>query len=91
MTGFGPWRDDMPEEERRAEFRAWSGLAFAYVGPRAPLTRALAAAEHDKQQRALALRLLDEIPALPRRRLLAAVMAWRALRQRSNVETVSLS
>jgi hypothetical protein len=69
-----------------------SGLIrFAYFGPRAPLTQALAAAEHDEQQRALALRLLDKIPVLPRRRLLAAVMAWRALRQRSNFETASLS
>jgi hypothetical protein len=74
MTGaaaFGPWTPGLGKGERLARWRTMRALALVFVGPDHPLTAALRAAELDQQVAPLALELLDALPALRRRRLLA--------------------
>jgi hypothetical protein len=73
---FGPWRRDVDPAERLADLRALRALTFTLCGPRHPLIRALHAAETgDADTLAAALREIDALPALPRRRLLSSFAA----------------
>jgi len=60
------------ETERRARVRELRALAVVYLGPRHSVARGLAEAIADPTAVEAALTLLDGIPALRRRQLLAA-------------------
>jgi hypothetical protein len=64
--------DGVPEAERRARCRELRALSLVYLGPRHPATVALSAAITDPALTGRALIEIDAIPALRRRRLLAA-------------------
>jgi hypothetical protein len=68
---FGPWSPDIDPTERVAEFRSLASLAALLVGSNNPLVAALRLAEQDGAAVGRALELLDGLPALTRRRLLA--------------------
>jgi hypothetical protein len=73
--GFGPWRSDIPADERKARCRELRALA-RLLAPKSPLAAALKAAEDgDADALALALAEIDRLPALPRRRILATYAA----------------
>jgi hypothetical protein len=76
--GFGPWADGFDGAERLARLRAMRALAFVFCGPAHPLTMALLEAEADDAAAIAALDHLDALPALRRRRLLAAYAALSA-------------
>ena len=68
--------DGIPEGERVARIRALRTLAHLLCGgPRHPLAVALRESELDPAQAERALELLDALPTLRRRRLLAAFAA----------------
>ena len=60
------------EIERRARLRELRALAVVYLGAKHPATRSIAEAIADPTAVEAALALLDGVPALRRRRLLAA-------------------
>ena len=62
---------DAPEPERAARMRELRALAMVYCGPRHPVTKALQTAACDPAATQNALAMLDALPALSRRRLLA--------------------
>jgi len=64
---FGPFAPDIEADERRARLRAMRALALVYSRQ----NLALAAAEHDPDALGRAFRLLDYLPALSRRKMLA--------------------
>jgi hypothetical protein len=64
--------DGVPEAERMARCRELRALSLVYLGPRHPVTIALAAAVADPAATDRALTVLDALPALRRRRLLAS-------------------
>jgi hypothetical protein len=71
--------DGVPEAERTARCRELRALSLVYLGPHHPVTMALAAAVTDPTATDRALTVLDALPALRRRRLLAsygALMTW---------------
>jgi hypothetical protein len=68
---FGPWSPGLDSMERLAQLRCLAGLAAGFVGSGNPLVAALRAAERDGETAARALELLDRVPSLTRRRLLA--------------------
>jgi hypothetical protein len=73
--GFGPWRDDLPADERKARCREMRALAHM-LAPKSPLVAALKAAEAgDQTALDAALAEIDRLPALTRRRLLASYAA----------------
>lgn len=72
---FGPWLPGLGEPERLARWRSLRALAMVYCGATHPLTVALRAAERDPAAAAQALRCLDALPALRRRRVLATYAA----------------
>jgi hypothetical protein len=67
--------DGVPEAERMARCRELRALPLVYVGLRHPVTIALAAAVTDPAATDRALTVLDALPALRRRRMLAAYQA----------------
>jgi hypothetical protein len=74
-AGFGPWRDDLPADERKARVRELRALAHL-LAPNSPLIAALTAAEAgDQTALDAALDEIDRLPALTRRRLLASYAA----------------
>jgi len=66
---------DIDESERNARLRELRVLALVYLGANSPVTQGLAAAVADPAEVEAALTLLDDVPALRRRRLLAAFWA----------------
>ena len=64
--------DGVPEAERMARCRELRALALVYCGLAHPATEALAAAITDPAMTDRALTVLDALPALRRRRLLAS-------------------
>jgi hypothetical protein len=73
---FGPWRRSLDQIERAAERRELKALATVFCGQKHSLVRALRAAQNgDADALAVALREIDALPALPRRRLLATFAA----------------
>jgi hypothetical protein len=69
---------DIPEPERAARMCEMRALAAVYCGSRHPVTEALRAAIADPGATGQALRQLDGLPALRRRRLLSAYGALHA-------------
>jgi hypothetical protein len=75
---FGPWVADLDPAERLARTRTLRALAAVLIGPSGHhLVEHLAAAEHDPGALRPAAEALDALPALPRRRLLAAFASIR--------------
>jgi hypothetical protein len=69
------WLLDVPEHERQARLRELRLTARFLLGPRHPATQALSAAISDPELAGEALRAVDALPALQRRRVLAVVAA----------------
>lgn len=69
--GFGPWADALPETEFTARLRSLRALALVYVGPHHPIVSALRDAELDPIRLAHAATILETLPALRLRRMLA--------------------
>jgi hypothetical protein len=69
---FGPWADGIDVAERVARLRALRAFAMVWARPQQDFISALARAESDPAALATAAALLNEIPALPRRRMLAS-------------------
>ena len=65
------------ETERRARLRELRALAVVYLGANHPVTRGIAEAVDHPTAVEATLTLLDGVPALRRRRLLAAFGALR--------------
>ena len=63
---------DIDEGERNARLRELRALAVVYLGTQHPVTRSIAEAIADPTAVEAALTSLDSVPALRRRRLLAA-------------------
>jgi hypothetical protein len=76
----------IPEAERMARLRELRALSLVYLGLRHPVTTALAAAVTDPAETDQALTVLDALPALRRRRLLASYGALMARTRRSAKE-----
>ena len=75
---FGPWATDLDPAERLARTRTLRALAAVLIGPAGHhLVEHLAAAEHDPGALRPAAEALDALPALSRRRLLAAFASIR--------------
>jgi hypothetical protein len=72
---FGPWAVAVDPAERLARLRSLRALALLLARPHARFIRALALAETDPASLPEALALLDRLPALTRRRLLASYAA----------------
>jgi hypothetical protein len=89
MTGpaapFGPWSPRVDPVERIAQFRSLAALAAVLVGSAHPLVAELRAAETDRDAAERALKLLDGMPSLTRRRLIATFGAI-MFRPRSEAE-----
>jgi hypothetical protein len=75
IGNIGPWSRDIAEAERVARCRELRALTLVYLGPKHPLTLALADAISDLDALDAARVALAAIPALRRRRLLAAYAA----------------
>jgi hypothetical protein len=69
---FGPWQPDIDAPERLARTRALRALAGVFCHRHQQFVEALRAAETNEAELGRALQLLDELPALNRRRLLAS-------------------
>jgi hypothetical protein len=78
--------DGVPEAERMARCRELRALSLVYLGLHHPVTIALAAAVTDPAATDRALTVLDALPALRRRRLLASYGALMARIRRSAKE-----
>jgi hypothetical protein len=70
---WGPWQADLGDGERAARCRELRALALVYVGAGHPLTTVLCRATAEPSALADARIELGAIPAVWRRRLLAAV------------------
>jgi 4-diphosphocytidyl-2C-methyl-D-erythritol kinase len=68
---FGPWAPGVAAEERRRQFRSLAALAAAFTGSGSPVVTAMRNAEADDAAAAHALDVLNSLPALTRRRILA--------------------
>jgi hypothetical protein len=68
---FGPWIPGLDPIERTAQFRSLASLAALLIGSHHPLISALRQAERDGDAAAQAIKLLDSLPALTRRRMLS--------------------
>jgi hypothetical protein len=79
---WGPWQADLGDGERAARCRELRALALVYVGADHPLTAALCKAIADPAALDSARTELGAIPALRRRRLLAAYAALSEKRAR---------
>ena len=72
VTAFGPFAEGIDSSERIARLRALRVLVQVLAHNQVELRAALALAENgDEDVLAVALELFEEIPALPRRKLLA--------------------
>lgn len=80
-AAFGPWRADIPTDERLARLRAMRAIVFMLCGPHHPLVIALAAAETEPSATEEALRQLEQLPPLRRRRVLSVYAALQTSRR----------
>ncbi len=69
---FGPWTPNLNHAERVARLRAMRALALLLCRPHSNFIKTLQQAETDPGALPAALDLLDHLPALRRRHLLAA-------------------
>ncbi len=76
--GFGPWAPGLPAVERAARWRSLAALSMVFAGGRHLMLRLCIEAERDPDKAALAWIAVDSLPALTRRRLLAAYCALEA-------------
>jgi hypothetical protein len=72
---FGPWLRELGDTERCAQLRSLAALAAVFVGSGNPLVAALRCAERDDVALARAHVLLEAMPSIPKRRLLATYLA----------------
>jgi hypothetical protein len=72
---FGPWSPTCDRIERGKQLRTLASIAYLRLGPRHPLVAELRAAEHDPMALVRAQDLVDALPPLPRRRLIATFSA----------------
>jgi hypothetical protein len=68
---FGPWSPGIAQAERIAQLRSLAALAAVLVGSGHQLVAELRAAETDRDAAERALALLDALPRLTQRRLIA--------------------
>jgi hypothetical protein len=68
---FGPFAADLDRTERIARLRALRAIALTFARPHREFLNALTRAESDVSALAPALELLEALPALPKRRVLA--------------------
>jgi hypothetical protein len=68
---FGPWLRALGDCERCARLRSLAALAAVFVGSGNPLVTTLRRAERDDEELARAYSLLEALPSIPKRRLLA--------------------
>jgi len=72
---FGPWVPGLSDGERQARWRSLAALAMVFLGPLHPLVRTCVAAEGDPVAADTAWAILEGLPALRKRRLLATYAA----------------
>jgi len=68
---LGPWSPGIAPVERVAQLRSLAALAAVFTGSLHPLVTELRAAETNHAAAGRALALLDALPSLTRRRLIA--------------------
>jgi hypothetical protein len=68
---FGPWAPGVEADERRRQFRCMAALAAAFTGSQSALVAAMREAERDDNAAGRALELLNDLPALTRRRIVS--------------------
>jgi hypothetical protein len=83
LTALSFLVSDCSDTERTARCRELRALSLVYLGPHHPVTIALAAAVTDPAATDRALTVLDALPALRRRRLLASYGALMTRTRRS--------
>ena len=72
IPGVGPFSPTLRDQvERVAQLRGMSTAAFMLLGPRHPLWRLLRAAETDEMAFVQAQEMVEALPSLRRRQLLA--------------------
>jgi hypothetical protein len=72
---YGPWSSTCGHEERCRQLRCMAAIAYMLLGPAHPLWRACRAGEADAMAFLEAQDLVEALPSLHRRRLLATHMA----------------
>lgn len=72
---WGPWSPTCHREERPLQLRTLRTIAYLRLGPDHPLIAELRAAETDAMSFVKAQDLIEALPALTRRRLLATFSA----------------
>jgi hypothetical protein len=73
--GYGPWAPGIDRVECRLQMRGMSVTAYMLLGPHHPLWRTLRDGETDPTAFVRAQELVEALPSLWRRRLLATHMA----------------
>jgi hypothetical protein len=68
---WGPWRLPLDHPERVPQFRSLAALARVFQFSRADLVAALRQAETDDDAADRAFQILNEVPTVPRRRIVA--------------------
>jgi hypothetical protein len=68
---FGPWLRKRADAERRAQLRSLAALSAVFVGSHNPVVRELRLAERDDGALVSAYALFEQLPAIPKRRILA--------------------
>jgi hypothetical protein len=69
--GFGPWVADLEHAEERAQLRLIGGITASFIGCQHPLVAVLRRAEDDAAAKAEALRMLNALPSLTKRRIVS--------------------
>jgi hypothetical protein len=69
---YGPWAPGLDRAERVARLRSFRALTTLFAHRETQFIGALAAAENSDTALGLALMLFDQVPALPRRKILAS-------------------
>jgi hypothetical protein len=82
---WGPWSPTCHREERTAQLRTLAAIVHMRLGPHHPLVAALRAAEHDPMAFVRSQDLIDDLPSLTRRQLIATFSAITFQRNRGAV------
>jgi hypothetical protein len=69
--GFGPWVADLERAEERAQLRLIGGITASFIGCQHPLVAVLRRAEDDAAAKAEALRMINTLPSLTRRKIIS--------------------
>jgi hypothetical protein len=69
--GFGPWVADLEHAEERAQLRLIGGITASFIGCQHPIIAILRRAEGDADAKAEALRMLNCLPSLTKRRIIS--------------------